>query len=457
VVGLALPVAAAYLSIGRLLRPPADLASRTLLVGLALPAGIGAASLFTYGWLVAGGALGPTYAVADFLLFAGALAALRPWSVRAAPSARTEAVPLRNDERIALAVACVALTAAGVGFAQALVSSPIGGWDAWAIWNNHARFLFRGGERWTALLDPAMGFSHNEYPLLLPAAVARLWTYSRESAFAPGLVAGAFTLSTVLVVYGAVARRSGHVAGATAAMLLLATASFRLWGPAQYADVPVACLLAAAVACVMGTPPGDAASSRQLALAGALLGLSAWTKDEGLVLGALFGAWAVLLAGAGSAPLWRRAVALGAGAALPLAARAHFQLALAPSVPHAVTGGQPIGSLLGRLLVEDRWAAIAQELPPNLPGAETWLPLVAIVAAIVLGARWRELARSPALPAVIAWGAFLLVYGITSADLRWHIENSASRVFLQPWPALLLGLFSAAPLRGDARPEGAGS
>ncbi len=35
-----------------------------------------------------------------------------------------------------------------------ILASPHGEWDAWAIWNQHARFLFRGGgsDAWRALL-----------------------------------------------------------------------------------------------------------------------------------------------------------------------------------------------------------------------------------------------------------------------------------------------------------------
>lgn len=445
VLGLALPIAAAHLAVGRLLRPGTDLASGALRLGLAIPLGLGGASIFSYGWLVAGGALGRTYAIADAVGFCTAIAALRSWTARAEP--RPQSVPLRRDERVAIVLAALAVVIAGTGFVQALVAVPLGGWDAWAIWNQHARFLFRGGERWTALFDPALGFSHTTYPLLLPAAIARAWAYGGETQLAPWLVAGAFTLSTVLVVFGAVSRSSGPVAGATATMLLVATASWRSWGPALYADVPVACLVAAAVGSVVAAGRGVGATHGEFALAGALLGLSAWTKDEGLLLGALFGSWAVVLAGSGR--IRRRAVAFAAGAALPLAARAHFQLTLAPTVPHAVSAGQPIGTLLGRLLVEERWATVVRELQRAVPGSDTWLPLVALLAAALLGARWREILRSSALPALCAWGVFLVVYVITSADIHWHIATSASRVYLQPWPALLLGLFSTAPRRPD--------
>ncbi len=448
--GIGLPVTAAYAATARALRGPADLAARALRAGVALPLGIGAGSLFAFAWLAAGGSLGRAYATADFLLFGGAIAALRrrPLDVDPEPRGRPSII-----DRVAIGVAALTLGAAGVALAQATIVAPTGGWDAWAVWNNHARFLYRGGEGWTALFDEAMSFSHNEYPLLLPAAVARLWAYSGETFVEPAIVAGLFTVSAPLAAFGAVARRSGYVAGATALMLLVGTGSWLGWGPAQYADVPLAsCVVAAAAAVVSARREASPLPARVLALAGALLGLAAWTKDEGVVLGALFAAWS--LAVSGRQPLWRRAVAFASGAALPLAARAYFQLALAPRFAALYTAEQAPTRVVGRLLAADRWALLAGELPRHLPGAETWLAGVAIVAATLLGARWRELPRSPVIPALAAWGAFVLVYAATPLDLRWHLGTSASRVLLQPWPALLLGVFALVP--PVAGPEVAG-
>ncbi len=52
-------------------------------------------------------------------------------------------------------------------------NNPHGNWDAWAIWNMHARFLYRGGASWRVLFSPELAYSHPDYPLLLPELVAR--------------------------------------------------------------------------------------------------------------------------------------------------------------------------------------------------------------------------------------------------------------------------------------------
>ena len=73
--------------------------------------------------------------------------------------------------------ACVVLLL--VSFAVPVIEylrSPHGQWDAWAIWNQKARFLFRAGEGWTASL--AIPWSAPGHPLLVSLSVARLWAYA---------------------------------------------------------------------------------------------------------------------------------------------------------------------------------------------------------------------------------------------------------------------------------------
>src|SRR5262249_48044102 len=74
-----------------------------------------------------------------------------------------------------------------------LRASPHGDWDAWAIWNQHARFLFRGGDRgaWRAMF--AIEWAQPDYPLLMPAAMARTWAYAgQETVLAPAWIALVF-------------------------------------------------------------------------------------------------------------------------------------------------------------------------------------------------------------------------------------------------------------------------
>ena len=72
----------------------------------------------------------------------------------------------------------IALVAALYSAIMRTLAHPHGdGWDAFAIWNLHARFLFRGGPHWRDAFTPLLPWSHPDYPLLLPGAIAHFWTY----------------------------------------------------------------------------------------------------------------------------------------------------------------------------------------------------------------------------------------------------------------------------------------
>src|SRR5262249_34827485 len=75
---------------------------------------------------------------------------------------------------------------------------PHGDWDGWAIWNAHARFLFRDGQNWQR--DISYTF-HPDYPLLVPSTTARTWRYLGREVPEAGAVAGMiFGLSTIAVL-----------------------------------------------------------------------------------------------------------------------------------------------------------------------------------------------------------------------------------------------------------------
>lgn len=455
---LLLPAAVAWGVVSRLdpepARGPVALALRA---GASCILGPAFGSLVTYGWLVGGGTLGRGYAVFDAVLLLAIVLALR------LRRRATVAAPRRPTSRLdALALVLVALCLAILGAAliDAAARIPHGEWDAWAIWNSRARFLFRGGAEWRAgFADELRKTSHPGYPLLVPLAVARLWAFAGETTAAPMATAILFAVAPVLVLAGAVGRRSGAVAGASAALLLAATESWLYWGGAQYADVPLAALATTAVAFLVAD--AHAGGRTALALAGASLAFCAWTKEDGILLAGVFGAWAALRGPRAPGTTWTRYAlgrigALASGAALPAAARIHFQLFLSPGFAPDFTMGQTLGKTVERVLDPDRWRTIVTSLPPLFPGFAWGLPLVAIAAAALLGARPRHVLRSPVLvPALAVYAADLLVYAATPLPLDWHIGTSAERVLLHAWPALLFGLLTLVPAAPDAAPGAA--
>jgi hypothetical protein len=357
--------------------------------------------------------------------------------------------------RVALGLLGLAMAAAAVALIFSFDALPHGGWDAWAIWNHHARVLFRAGAGWRAAYLPSAALGQPDYPLALPLMVARLLAYAGEGVAAAQAVAATFTLAAPLLLAAAVARRAGAVAGAVAALLLLATPDWLEVGAMQYADVPVGTLLllgAVAAGDVLARP-----ASLGAALAGGLaLGLAGFTKNEGLTgAAAVFLAWGALAwRRRGAREALRELAAVAAGAALPALAWAAFRLSLAPELLPAFTSGPAAGaSAIARALKPGRWAFILRSIPAGAPGAGLWLPLVAPALAALLGLRPGRLAATPAAAAAAGFLAVvLLMFAVTPHPLAWHLSTALARLLLQPWPIVLLALFGAARPSGGAPP-----
>ena len=119
---------------------------------------------------------------------------------------------------------------------------PHGNWDAWAIWNNRARFIFRAAaEYWKDGFNPLLGWSHPDYPLLLPLSIARCWFYlGAEKLWVPSAMAFIFTLITTGMLVSSLSLLKNRSQGYVAGILLLGTSFYLIHGASQYADIPLA-------------------------------------------------------------------------------------------------------------------------------------------------------------------------------------------------------------------------
>lgn len=420
---------------------PRDLA---FAVTLGIGAGLGLTSLiwFWTAWLMPGAWSVPV--AAEVLLCAGGLLlARRRWNAGAASMPADS--PVSGNTKWFVAMAGVV---AGLAVAAFLVFSriaPHGEWDAWAIWNLRARFLFRTGSAWRDSFSPLLASSHPDYPLLLPLSVARSWFYSgSDQPVFPITVAFLFTFGTIALVGTALWRLRGAAQGALAAGTLLAAAGFIRAGATQYADVPLSFFAAGALLCLALAEREQRQGS--LLLAGFCAGLAAWTKNEGLLFaGALLvGRAAGLLKSGQARELGREALLLLAGAALPLAALGAFKIGLAP--PTDVVTGVASGGVGGRLADPGRiWLVLYTfgEQFWKLGNATISVVLLLPVAWFCLG-RWKD-----ASPALLTTGlttilltllGFAAVYLSSPNDLSWYMGTSLPRLLVQLWP-LAVALF----------------
>jgi hypothetical protein len=333
--------------------------------------------------------------------------------------------------------------------------APNGDWDAWAIWNLKARFMVRGGAAWTNLFSSAI--TQHDYPLLLPAAVARLWSWTGDTTpYASAAVAAVFTYAIPIVVIGALARLRGWTPALWGGLLTLAAWPLTVFGAAQMADVPLAFLvLASVVLLVLDAQSDDGV--RLAVLAGIAAGLTSLMKNEGtpdvlIMAAAYLTYWGVRR----SRPVGQRVRHLLAwvGGGLP------FWTLLAVMKAHSSAGGLAT-ALTDKHAVDKVLNLARHEQIIHAFAATMWswggsFPMgVAPVFAVVLvvgGCRVPSgLRRSVGFSAVVVLGmlaSFYAAYVLSPYDLTWHLATSLQRILVQVWPTFVLAFCLVAPLDG---------
>ena len=439
---LLLPLVAAWVLLGA--TPLGVVVQRrpVLRVGLAVSVGLGLSALLTSWWLLFGAALDARFLLVDTLLWAAVI--VMGWRAsraeRPTPRASSPQLPAWHltDLAARIAFVLVALMAVVAIVAQ-YRAYPLGQWDAWAIWNEKARFLIRGGDDWTGLLT--VGFSNPSHPWLVSASVARLWAYAgAELTILPTLVGSVAGGAVVCVVMGAldVRRTRAFVAGA----VLLAPAVFVHQFAMQQADIPLALFVVAALSMLLTEPSGewtDTQRASALFLLGLLTGLAAWTKNEGLALlvaGGVSGWWFLARHGRYAQVGW-----WVAGAAPGVLTVLWFTQVVAQTPPPYLADTQTLGSVLSQILSPERHLIVAQHIGPlwidwGGPWSAGALPVV-MVSAIAAAAA-RPALRGPVAAVALLATAYYLVYLLSQLDIAVLVTDTFPRLTSQVWPMLVL-------------------
>jgi 4-amino-4-deoxy-L-arabinose transferase-like glycosyltransferase len=340
-----------------------------------------------------------------------------------------------------LASGAVAFGHASLAFAADTAVMPHGQWDAWAIWNLRARFLYRGyPEYWRDAFSPVLAWSHVDYPLLVPLSVARVWTFlGRESPAVPPVLAAIFALSTVIGAAGSVARVRSATRGGLTAVAILACPSFVTYSSSQCADTPLAFFILATFMWMFRAVESPSDRSAWL-LAGVSAGLAAWTKNEG----ALFLVICVTVVAIRSAATLGRAGPKCAGTLLAGALPMILALVTLKGLAREndLLQAQSAHSLLTAFGSVDRLTTILAGLGQALwLGGASGVGVLPIVAAFVFAVGLERTANPvPYLglvTLVLLIAGYACVFAITPHDLAWQMKTSLDRVMLHAFPTLV--------------------
>ena len=161
---------------------------------------------------------------------------------------------------------------------------PLGGWDAWQVWNIKAKFLFLGGPHWKNMLQSSLWQTSPHYPLLLP--LINVWGWTFQGAAAPltsFLTAIFFTGLTAFLLWAMLYSLGGRgLISLLPALILLTHPFFITLGTSQYADILFAFYLLASLFFLIKTLQNEHAGYG--IIASFFLGMLAFCKPEGTLL-----------------------------------------------------------------------------------------------------------------------------------------------------------------------------
>lgn len=340
----------------------------------------------------------------------------------------------------------VVLMSALVGFVLLSYNRPHGSSDAYVIWNLHARFLSRGGADWKNYLSPLLLWTHPDYPLLVPATIARFWTYlGTETVLVPGLLGGFFTFATVALLIFSLSFLQLRNQGFLAAIFLLASSPFINLGAYQMADVPIGFFMLSTTIILTLKDYGALQNNRLTVLAGITCALAAWTKNEGLlfVLAVVISRITLYLTKRDIRHYFRETLFFSFGFIPIIAVLLFFKIKYSP--PNDLMAAQTLSFAVPKLLDISRYVLVGRWFLREITHFGNGVTVVFFVYLVLAGVELDERKIQP----LISTGVLLVtmlcghffIYIVSPFDLNWHLSSSSQRLLIQLWPTLLFLAF----------------
>ncbi len=435
-----------------LLLYPYSLRSHLLLkVFLGIGVGMGLSSILFFVWILFFSPHLPGFVLIEFLILAFLLAALL-YRYKKMPCAVIPEIQGRSRpiwaSWLLLVLFLGSFLSWVIAFRSFSFTQPHGTFDAYAIWNLRARFIFRAGEDWQIGLSPDLNWkNHADYPMLTSANIARAWVILRqETTRVPIVLSGLFTTALLGLSLTALHALRGWGQAALGSILLLAIPWITYFPPSQNAETVVAYFYLAVSTLLMLY--AWSRSANFLVLAGLMAGLSAWVKNEGLVflVAAAFGSLALVYEHKKTLrAMLARFLPFLYGAVPPLAVALFFKFRLTPA--NDLFAGQILQDFLLRILDPTRWSTILSSLGDLIwRMGEFGFPLLPGILVILLIFFPRRMLNRKGLQTILlvlllTAFCYFLVYLVTPHPLEWHLQYSADRLLFQLLPSFWLTFF----------------
>jgi len=363
--------------------------------------------------------------------------------------ARTANSKLRLINRICIAIFIICFVNVFSNFIVSSLQSPHGQWDAVAIWNLKARFLYLGGANWKSAFSPFISFSHPDYPLLLPGFIADCWMLMKTNATSAAIAASAFfTLGTSALLFLSISVFKGTLHGFIAGLLLLSTPFFISHGVSQYADVTLGFFFLSTFICLTIADNAETNPQFFFLMAGLFASFAAWTKNEGILflITILFSRLVMVILK--SAKMNKKDLTYFVVGSLPviilILLYKHF---LTPA--NDIMAGQQ-GHTAEKLENFSRYGIIFSHFWKTgldfgqwATKPHGWLLVFLILFGFQLKKELRIGIICSSIAFILTLTGYFFIYVTTPFDLEWHLGSSLNRLLLQLFPSFLFLYFMA--------------
>lgn len=304
-----------------------------------------------------------------------------------------------------------------------------GTWDAWTIWNLHAKFMASDGAFFGMFLEPS--FTAKDYPLLLPSINAILWKLTNTTTpIIPIIVSFFISLSVPLLAVSAL-KIKNKVLTLVLLVLIVGNISFIIQGAWQYADTLLGLFLLFSVV-LMYTSEETKNHLLLPAIIGFFAASCGWIKNEGILMFLIIS----IIYFIKNIKAYKHILAYIAGTVIPLALVFTYKLFITP--PNDFLSQLNADDIFSRLFDFSRYTTVAEFLFLNVL-VENHIPILILLAATLFFKAAKPSAAGFVIIAVSL--SYFFVYIITNSDLLWNLQTSSQRLFQQLFPSLLFIIF----------------
>jgi hypothetical protein len=315
--------------------------------------------------------------------------------------------------------------------------SPEGSFDAWMVWNSRARFLARAGADFRQAFSPRLLFwTHQDYPWLVPGLVAQAFLVTgTESPTIPAAFSACFGVLSVVVVTCALMQLRGARVGLLGGLALATTPCFATFSAGQQADIPLSVYLAISVAILAMAIEDPKRPAGAFMLAGLAAGLCTWTKNEGILHALCLGVALAVRLRDPRATAW-----FAAGCAPVLTLLIGFKIGMSPTNDFALFTTPR--ALLAVAVDGSRWTEVIRLMLRHVLYFQDfglWIAVeLLLLLAVVPKLPRRDVTAVLGTALLLSFAGYGLIYVLQPHPLDWIFWSSASRLFMQMWPAVIL-------------------